>query len=201
MTAPASTLAYQAALDAVLKTAKDNPKLAKPAYIDGWSIATDGRRLFATVALTVDGIPDGFPVGCRNWIEAQHGTIVDAEKFCAFVGEPRKAIECDDCYGSGSVSCSCPKCGDDHDSDCDRCDGTGLRGPKNRLIRIGPALVNAYILADVLTALQPKGVLMVHTTAEDRCEISQESWRLIFMPMNQKTTEGGEDAPRWEEYV
>lgn len=201
MSTSATVVAHQAALDAVLKTAKDNPKLARPAYIDGWSIATDGHRMFATIApLGVHGVPEGFPVKCREWIGEEQGDGVDAEKFCRFVGEPRAVITCDDCNGDGSVACSCRACGNAHEADCDTCGGRGMIGPRNRLIRLGPALVNAFLLADVLAALKPAGTMRLHTAEKDRCALSQADWRLIFMPM-QQWTEGADKAPKWEEYA
>lgn len=188
------------AINAVLATAHGNYKLIRPAFIDGWSIATDGKRMFAFHGEIVENFthPE-FPKVCRKWIEEAPECIpVNAARFLAFIGQTAPTPgKCERCDGEGSARKTCSDCRETHDCECQACDGDGRQEYKARIVKIGMALVDSYILADVLAHVPPVGDWQVSVPRDDgRCQIAGENWKLIFMPMNPRTV-SGEGVPEW----
>jgi len=114
------------------------PVMSTPFSCNGWNMATDSH-----VILAVKGEPmyaraeskASKPIDerCAEWAEKVHTPARDMTITAEQVREAMSQwpmvddyneVECSECGGSGSVECEC-HCGDQHDRDCETCNGRG----------------------------------------------------------------------------
>lgn len=162
----------------------------RPCLIDGFTCATDGYRLLAVTGDFTDGQEprDKFPVAsCREWINAtaEVTAVVSAADLMAFVG-PIPSDKCTYCEGTYRKYIECERCDAGHDCVCEHChEGIAL---KERLMLLGPAVINANLVSDVLAALKPDGAVSISVPSKDdrivmRGSINGLGFVFIVMPM------------------
>lgn len=186
------------ALEAILKTTPDSKYLLRQmAYVKGCTIATDGHR-FLAVRQKLAKPPTGqYPNFPDDWLayDGTRGVEVSALELLKFIG--KSGPTCENCDGDGVVTRECGHCGQhEHQYTCNECYGAGIT---KRPVHIGPALVNANLLSDVLPLLNLEGTVRIEATDEvSRVSILATEWVCAVMPMRKQGVESPETKPRFE---
>lgn len=175
------------ALDAIVKTVGESrlhKAMKRVVHIDGWTIATDGHRLLGVLGnhADPDASSDGFPK-CREWLDGDRtGVPVSPEAFAAFVGTIPTPGTCAACDGDGYIMRDCEHCEETHRCEC-RCDN-GKERITARPVKVGKAVLDANLLADVLPLLTSDGEWNIQATnADDLVWIFAQEWTFIVMPL------------------
>jgi len=77
----------------------------------GWTQDRDGIATHYVVRGNDDDLPDP---DFSRWVELDETTGIETWQE-----------ECERCGGSGEVACTCDNCGDEHEINCNDCDGNG----------------------------------------------------------------------------
>lgn len=159
-----------------------------------FSYGTDGHRMVIAPG-SVEGCEPSQKINIASFLIEPDGVEVDAAALKAFLGcgEPTtRECEREGC-NRGSITCVCPKCEDEHETEC-ACRGLPIR--LNSAVWLGSSLLNRALIADTLTDVSGSvrvwakdATAAIHFFASDR--------HIVVMPMY----EGGgdyRDVPRFD---
>jgi hypothetical protein len=182
-----------------LKVLHDGSDYTKPFQLGPYACATNGYRLLAVegpLAGENSQHKDSTKTTVRGWLDAApSGVHVLTATLRAFIGGLPPKQRCKECGGRGRIERrgSCDHCGADHDCgyECG-CDNGYVSRERNPL-RLGPALINGNLLADLLPFIEDESVLVDASAPTEVVKVAGEGWRIFIMPM---THGEGETCPR-----